>query len=66
MKDLRPEGIAPELRRLKVGLTSVIGLEDGAVVEVFPDGSDVVLVQLRDSNTESEQRPTKNSQERSK
>ena len=65
MKDPRTEGVAPGLRRLQVGLTSVIGREDGAVVEVFPDGSEVVLVEPKGSNTESEQRQTQSSQERS-
>ena len=41
--DVRTQGIEPGRRRLALGLTSVIGREDGSVVEVFPDGSEKVL-----------------------
>lgn len=43
MDDVRTQGIEPGRRRLALGLTSVIGREDGSVVEVFPDGSEKVL-----------------------
>ena len=43
MDDVRTKGIEPGRRRLALGLTSVIGREDGSVVEVFPDGSEKVL-----------------------
>lgn len=41
--DVRTRGVAPGRRRLALGLTSVIGREDGSVVEVFPDGTEKVL-----------------------
>lgn len=65
MKHSRTEGVAPGLRRLQVGLSSVIVRGDGAVVEVFPDGSEVVLVEPQDPNPEAKQRQAQSSQERS-
>ena len=43
MDDVRTRGVEPGRRRLALGLTSVIGREDGSVVEVFPDGTEKVL-----------------------
>ena len=41
--DVRTRGVAPGRRRLALGLTSIIGREDGSVIEVFPDGTEKVL-----------------------
>ena len=44
MEDPRTRGIEPGRRRLQLGLSSIIGREGGIVVEVFPDGTETILV----------------------
>ena len=39
----RTKGISPTARRLQLGLSAIVGRPDGAVVELFPDGREVVL-----------------------
>ena len=39
----RTSGISPAARRLQLGLSAIVGRPDGAVVEMFPDGTEVVL-----------------------
>lgn len=52
MEDPRTRGVKPGKRRLELGLTSVIGREDGSVIEVFPDGSETLLVAPRDRESD--------------
>ena len=65
MKDPRTEDVAQGLRRLQVGLSSAIVRGDGAVVEVFPGGSEVVLVEPGGPNPEAKERQVQSSQEHS-
>ena len=39
----RTRGINPAARRLQLGMSAIVGRPDGAVVELFPDGTEVVL-----------------------
>ena len=39
----RTLGISPAARRLQLGMSAVVGRADGTVVELFPDGTEVVL-----------------------
>lgn len=39
----RTKGISPASRRLQLGLSAIVSRPDGAVVELFPDGREVVL-----------------------
>lgn len=39
----RTQGVSPASRRLQLGLSAIVGRPDGAVVELFPDGREVVL-----------------------
>ena len=39
----RTRGVNPAARRLQLGMSAIVGRPDGAVVELFPDGTEVVL-----------------------
>ena len=39
----RTRGVNPAARRLQLGMSAIVGRSDGAVVELFPDGTEVVL-----------------------
>ena len=39
----RINGFSPAARRLQLGLSAIVGRLDGTVVEIFPDGTEVVL-----------------------
>lgn len=45
----RTNGISPASRRLELGLSAIVSRPDGAVVELFPDGKEVVLDPPRES-----------------
>lgn len=44
MKFPRTDGVSPGRRRLQLGLSAIIGRKDGSVVEIFPDGTERVLM----------------------
>ena len=50
MEDFRFKGIAPGKRRLEMGLPAVIRPEDGAVVEISPDGGEKILAEATESS----------------
>ncbi len=39
----RTRGVNPAARRLQLGMSAIVGRPDGALVELFPDGTEVVL-----------------------
>ena len=39
----RTKGVNPAARRLQLGMSAIVERPDGAVVELFPDGREVVL-----------------------
>lgn len=39
----RTKGLDPAADRLRVGLPAVVGRPDGAIVKIFPDGSEELL-----------------------
>lgn len=43
----RTKGLDPAADRLRVGLPAVIGRPDGAIVKIFPDGSEELLSGLQ-------------------
>ena len=45
----RTKGVNPAARRLQLGMSAIVGRSDGAVVELFPDGREVVLDPPSDS-----------------
>lgn len=45
----RTKGVSPASRRLQLGLSAIVSRSDGAVVELFPDGREVVLDPPRES-----------------
>ena len=50
----RTSGIDPVARRLQLGLSAIIGRPDGAVVEIFPDGTERVLACRDGARSDSE------------
>ena len=47
----RTKGISPATRRLQLGLSAIVSRPDGSVVELFPDGKEVVLDPPRESGS---------------
>ena len=48
----RTKGVSPASRRLQLGLSAIVSRPDGAVVELFPDGREVVLDPPRESRSD--------------
>lgn len=50
----RTKGVNPAARRLQLGMSAIVERPDGTVVELFPDGREVVLHRSKEPAEHSE------------
>ncbi len=55
----RTRGINPAARRLQLGMSAIVGRPDGAVVELFPDGTEVVLHPPKEPSERLDPKPSR-------
>ena len=54
----RTSGVSPASRRLQLGLSAIVSRPDGAVVELLPHGTEVVLHPPTEPNENLDPKPS--------